>query len=147
MPNFLSFMDGEPTLVDKQRLRYASPKGAAPSRLQVKAAKAKDESKDERAWKKAIWKRDAGKCRWCARKVLKCLDLTPERGECHHVVPRENRITRWDPRASLLLCASCHERITGKVNERFLLVASKTFAIEGVSYPDASKAVRFKRIV
>lgn len=126
--------------------RCAKPKGAEPSRLQVKAAKVKDDGKLEKAWLKAIWKRDGGKCRWCHRKVVKALALIPERGECHHAVPRENRVTRFDPRAALLLCASCHERLTGKVNERFVLVASKTFTVDGVSYPDASKAVRFKRI-
>lgn len=127
--------------------RCAKPKGAEPSRLQVKAAKDKDGEKQEKAWRAAIWKRDQGLCRWCKRKVVKTIELVPERGECHHAVPRENRVTRFDPRAALLLCASDHERLTGKVNERFLLVASKTFTIDGVSYPDVSKPVSFKRIV
>lgn len=102
--------------------------------------------KEERAWKRAIWIRDGGQCRWCKRKVEKRLDRVPERGECHHVVPRENRVTRWDPRAALLLCGVCHERVTGRVNERFVIVAKKTFTVDAVSYPNMNHPVTFKRI-
>lgn len=129
-----------------QAERRAKPKGAEPSRLQVKTAKAKDESADERAWKKAIWHRDRSKCRWCARKVVKCLELRNDRGECHHIHGRVVRSIRWDARAALLLCATCHERLTGKVAEKFVLVPTKFFAVEGVEYADASHPVTFKRI-
>ena len=136
-----------PTLGEMQRQRTAKPKGAEPSRLQRKVAEARDERKDEDAWRKAIWTRDKGACRWCKRAVVRSLELRPDRGECHHVVPRENRVTRWDPRAALLACAACHERLTGKVGgERFVVVASRVFAVDGVEYPDCRHSVQFKRI-
>lgn len=128
------------------RPRCAKQKGEEKSRLQVKTEARKDDGKLEKAWRAAIWKRDGGTCRWCKRKVQRTIELVPERGECHHAVPRENRITRFDPRAALLLCASDHQRITGKVAEKFVLIASKTFAVDGVSYPDMSHPVRFKRV-
>lgn len=127
--------------------RWAKQKHAIPTRLEEKEAKRKDDSKAEDGWRKAIWRRDKGKCRWCRRECLKTLELRPERGECHHAVPRENRATRWDPRAALLVCKSDHERLTGKVGgERFVVVASKTFTVDGVQYPDCSAPVNFKRI-
>jgi hypothetical protein len=143
----LDFMSDRPTLNDRQRERYAKPKGAEPSRLQVKAAKVKDESKQEAVWKKAIWKRDEGKCRWCHRVCRQCLDLAPDRGECHHVSGRVVREIRWDRRNGLLLCAACHERVTGKVAERFLIHSRYTFTVDGIAYINADRSLHFKRIV
>lgn len=135
-----------PTLADTPRggWRDGQPE---PTRLQKKAAEDKDDRKAEAKWRAEVWKRDGGCCRWCHREVRKCLELVPTRGECHHVVPRVNRQTRWDPRAALLLCAACHERLTGKVNEKCVIVATHVFKVNGIEYPDASKRVRFKRVV
>jgi hypothetical protein len=134
-----------PTLAELRAKPVPCPKGE--SRLQVKAQAIKDESKEERGWKREIWTRDGGKCRWCKRKVVKTLELLPNRGECHHLEPRENRVTRWDRRNGLLTCCSCHERLTGKVNERHVLIPTKFFVVDGVSYGNADYAVRFKRVV
>lgn len=135
-----------PTLQEMQATRRALPKGAEPSRLQVKTAKAKDESKEEKRWRAEVWTRDDGHCRWCKRKVVKTLALVPNRGECHHIAGRVVRAIRWDVRNALLLCASCHERITGAVAERFLIVPTKTFTVDGVAYANGSHPVRFKRV-
>jgi len=138
-----------PTLADRQQSgeRYAKAKHEIPTRMAEKAENRVDEKREEKRWKKDIWKRDKSCCRWCKRKVVKSLELLPERGECHHVVPRENRITRWDARAALLVCNACHERLTGKVGgERFVVVALRVFTIDGVQYPDCRKKVTFKRI-
>ena len=137
---------GLPTLGEMPRGGW-NKNTPAPTRLQKKASEDRDERKQEAAWRKAVWARDGGHCRWCQREVRKCLDLVPTRGECHHVVPRANKATRWDPRAALLLCAACHQRITGKVKEKCVIVASSVFKVDGVEYPDASKRVRFKRVV
>lgn len=145
---FLSFMDGEPTLVDKQRLRYAPPKVAeGQSRREVKAAKAADESKEERRWKKELRKRDGDECRWCHRKVVDCLERLPERRECHHVSGRVVREIRWDRRNGLTMCGSCHDRVTGKVAEKFLIHSKHTFVVEGIAYINADKPVRYQRVV
>lgn len=127
--------------------RRAKQKAEIPTRLEEKEAKRKDETKAEQKWRAAIWRRDAGKCRWCRRHVAKTIELVAERGECHHIVGRANPDTRWEPRNGVLLCLSCHERITGKVNEKHIVVAAETYAIEGVEYPDGSKPVHFKRVV
>ena len=123
---------------------HPQPKGA--SRLQVKAEAIKDERKEEAAWKKAVWKRDAGKCRWCHRAVIKCLETAPERGECHHVSGKVVKAIRWDRRNGLLVCATCHERLTGKVAEKHVIESKHTFTADDVRYINADKAVRFVRV-
>lgn len=114
--------------------------------MQVKAEAVKDEAKEERAWKKAVWKRDGGKCRWCKRDVKKCLELAPERGECHHVSGRVVKEIRWDRRNGVLVCASCHERLTGKVAEKHKIESMHTFAADGIRYVNADKPIRFVRV-
>jgi hypothetical protein len=121
--------------------RCAKPKGAEPSRLQAKAERAKADGKAEKGWI-----RDHGCCRWCKRKVAKTLSLVPERGEVHHVSGRVVKEIRWDRRNGLLVCAACHERLTGKVAEKFVLIPTRTFTVEGVAYANADFAVRFKRV-
>jgi hypothetical protein len=138
------FLAQLPTLADQDRC--AKPKGAEPSRLQRKVADAKDERKEEAAWKKAIWSRDDGVCRWCHRAVRRCLELVPDRGECHHVSGRVVRDIRWDRRNGLLVCAACHERLTGKVAEKHVITSKHTFTVDGIAYINADKPVRFQRV-
>lgn len=142
----MGFLDHLPTLAEARTARCAAQKGAEPSRLQKKVADAKDERKEEAAWKNAVWKRDGAKCRWCHRGCRKCLELAPTRGEVHHVSGRVIREIRWDRRNGLLLCATCHERVTGKVAEKHLIESKHTFSIEGVSYINADKPCRFVKI-
>ena len=136
-----------PTLAEVNAERRATPKGAEPSRLQVKEAKRKDESKDEARWRAEVWKRDGGKCRWCGREVVKSLELRADRGECHHVSGRVVKAIRWDRRNGLLACATCHERLTGKVAEKHVIESKHTFSVDGIQYINADKPVRFTRIV
>lgn len=126
--------------------RRAVAKGTEPSRLQKKAAEDKDDRKAEAAWRTAIWKRDGGCCRWCQREVRRCLDLVPTRGECHHVSGRVVRAIRWDRRNGILLCATCHERLTGKVAEKHVIESRSTFVVDDVAYINADKRVRFVRV-
>ena len=143
----MGFWTDREDVIDVNTLpRCAKPKGADPSRLQVKAAKEKNEDKEEAAWKKAVWKRDGGKCRWCGRKVIQCLDLVPERGEVHHVSGRVVRAIRYDRRNGMLLDAACHERLTGKVAEKFQIHSKHTFTIDGIAYINADKPVRYQRV-
>lgn len=126
--------------------KRATPKGAEPSRLQVKEAKRADESKEESRWRKEVWKRDQGVCRWCGRKVVKAIELINERGECHHVSGRVVRAIRWDRRNGILLCAADHERLTGKVAEKFLIHSKHTFTVDEIAYINADKPVKFQRV-
>lgn len=133
-----------PTLDEMQRIRRPNQKGE--SRLQKKVKDAKDETKAERTWKAAVWKRDGGQCRWCRRIVRRVLDLCPDRGEVHHVSGRVVVAIRWDPRNGILLCCACHERITGKVSEKHVIESKHTFQVEEIAYINADKPVKFKRV-
>ena len=140
----MGFLDSLPTLGDMPR--RAVQKGVEPSRLQTKTAKATDERKDEERWKKAVWKRDECQCRWCRRKVRKCLELAPDRGECHHISGHIVKEIRWDRRKGVLLCAACHERVTGKVAEKHVIVAKHTFTADEIAYINGDKPLQFKRV-
>ena len=135
------------SMADVNAEKRAKPKGAEPSRLQVKEAKRKDESKDEARWRTEVWKRDGGKCRWCGREVVKALELRADRGEVHHVSGRVVKAIRWDRRNGLLLCAADHERLTGKVAEKFLIHSKHTFTVDEIAYVNADKPVKFQRVV
>jgi len=138
-------LHGLPTLGELNRQRRAQPKANMTSRLTEKSDSRKVEKKQERLWREAVWARDGGKCRWCRRHVVKSLALLPERGECHHVTPREHRATRWDARNGVLVCAACHQRLTGAVGgEKAVIIAGRTFSLDGREYPDASGPINFK---
>src|SRR5688572_26597012 len=64
-------------------------------------------------FKREVWTRDKNRCRCCGRKVQKILGRVPERGEVHHVHGRTGDL-RFESKSALLLCLSCHERVTGK---------------------------------
>lgn len=135
-----------PTPDEVRKLRPVQQKGAEPSRREVKAEKRTDERREEKAWHKAIKKRDGDTCRWCQRKVVDCLDRLPERREHHHVSGRVVKEIRWDVRNGLQLCGSCHDRVTGKVAEKFLIHSKHTFTVDGIAYINANKSVRFQRV-
>jgi hypothetical protein len=123
----------------------AVPKGE--SRLQVSERAEKDEAKAEERWKASIWKRDKGLCRWCFRKVRKTIEHVSERGECHHISGKDIKAIRWDRRNGLLLCSGpCHERVTGRVNERWVILSRHKFKVEGVKYRNADMPVTFERV-
>ncbi len=135
-----------PTAAEVNAKPRALPKGFGPSRRELKAEKVKSEAADERRWKKALRKRDGDECRWCKRHVKDCIERLPERRECHHVSGRVVVAIRWDVRNGLTLCGSCHDRVTGKVAERFLIHSKHTFEIDGIAYINADKPVRYQRV-
>lgn len=144
---FLDFMGNDPDRTLASRTgRYAKPKGAEPSRRQVKDQQAKDDSADEKRWRAAVKKRDGDECRWCHRRVVDCLERVGERREIHHVSGRVVKAIRWDRRNGLQLCGTCHDRVTGKVAEKFLIHSRHTFVVDGIGYIDADKPVRFQRV-
>ena len=133
-----------PTLAEMNAAPRACQKG--PSRLQVKTAQRKDEAKLEQVWKAAVWKRDCDKCRWCQRKVVRSLELKPERGECHHILSRAVQAVRWDRRNGILLCSTHHELLTGKVSEKYVVVSTSSFILDGISYFNGDQPMTFKRV-
>lgn len=116
------------------------------TRLELKAARdtAYDDAEDH--WRRQVRERDCYHCRWCKRRVVVTIELIPERAECNHLVGRADERVRWDVRNGILLCLACHQRVTGKVAEKFLIVASELYVVDGIEYPNGSKDVEFKRV-
>ncbi len=131
-----------PALTDRPRM--AIPKGKTRLELQV------DERPliriDEKAFKAAVWKRDLGHCRCCGRKVQKVLGRVPDRGEVNHLHGRTGDL-RFEVKAACLLCLTCHERFTGRVNaHRLIVIASQTFTIRQGTFTDATYPITFQEV-
>jgi 5-methylcytosine-specific restriction endonuclease McrA len=97
-----------PTLAD--RGRCAKPKER--TRVTDRIADKKTRARTEAQFRAAVWKRDEGKCRTCGRKVKRTLTICAEQGHVHHlrgrnVAPED----RTNPKAAVLLCAVCHQRV------------------------------------
>ena len=98
-----------PTLADLQRTRRPVAKGA--TRLQESTAQTAVDRKADRQFRSAVWRRDEGRCRLCARVVRRTLTVCPEQGHVHHL--RGRRVApqdRYNPKAAILVCRSCHEQ-------------------------------------
>ena len=128
-----------------QQQGRAVPKGR--TRLEVKMDAKPLTKIDETQFKTAVWTRDRKRCRCCGRKVAKSIERIPERGEVHHCHGRTGDL-RFEPRAAILTCLKCHERLTGKVNaHRLTATPSKTFTIRQGTFTDATYPVTFKEAV
>lgn len=126
--------------------RWAKAKSELKTRREEKDGARKSDDKLLDGWRKAVTKRDGLKCRWCRRKVVETIERLPEQSQTHHATPREHRPTRYDVRNGIRLCGTCHDRITGTVGEKAIIVSSAVFVLEGREYPDMSQPVNFKRI-
>lgn len=138
--------EGVWTLAEVEADRAGKPLLKGKSRSQLKAERDKVDENAEEHWKREVRTRDEYHCRWCRRRVVVTIELVPERAECHHLVSRTVVAVRWDVRNGILLCLACHERVTGVANEKFLIVASATYVVEDIEYPDMRQPVEFKRI-
>jgi hypothetical protein len=98
--------------------------GKAKSRLEEKTTAGTEAKTAEKAWKDGVWDLDKSRCRKCGRKVERGGKQRPARGEAHHVAGRAIPLIRWDVRNGILLCAVCHEQVTGRVNEKWIVVAA-----------------------
>lgn len=139
-----SNLDGLLSLTDRRYEASELTKGK--SRLQERVAERPLTVVDERAFKLEVWTRDKSHCRCCGRKVVKGLiKRVPERGEVNHIHGRLGDL-RFEAKAAILMCCECHEKFTGRVNERWVIVATKTFKLNDKEYTDARKPVVFKRV-
>lgn len=133
------------TMAEAEALRVGKPITKGLTRLAEKTADDQDEKAKEKAWRKAVIKEDGKVCRRCKRKVVQQLELAPEQLHVHHVAPRVDQAVRWDVRNGMVLCATCHEKVTRYV---LLLVqqARYLFRVDGVAktYINARKPVTFK---
>jgi 5-methylcytosine-specific restriction endonuclease McrA len=131
-----------PTLAEVERSRRGKALAKGPTRLERAMDARKFTKADEQKFRDTVWHRDKGQCRCCGRKVLKMMGRVENRGEVHHIHGRLGDL-RCEPRAALLLCLACHERVTGRVNEsRVKLIGTKTF--NKGAYTDARYPVVFK---
>ncbi len=110
MPGFFDRHPEAVTLTD--RPRCAQPKGAMQTRLDEKIATGKQLAKQQAVFVAAVWGRDKV-CVHCRRKVVKSLELKPNRGEVHHLSGRRVKPEdRFNVARAVLLCAACHQRAT-----------------------------------
>lgn len=131
------------TFEEVQALRAGRPISKGKTRLQEKVEARPLVRVTEKDFKKEVWSRDKNRCRCCKRKVQKIMGRVPERGEVHHIHGRVGDL-RFESKSALLLCLSCHELVTGKVNQhRLTIVASKTFTMRQGTFTDARHPVTF----
>jgi hypothetical protein len=99
----------------------------------------------QRAFAAFVWDRDHSRCRWCGRRVIRSLDRVDTRGEVHHIHGRLGRL-KFEPRAALLLCGTCHDKLTGRVNEKWKVMGTRYWTLDGATVIDATVPVDFVRI-
>ncbi len=134
-----------PTLAEQQAAWSQRPQPKGETRLQAHVKAKALVNIDEKAFRAEVWHRDKSKCRCCGRKVAKVLGRVPERGEVHHCHGRTGDL-RFESKAALLACLTCHERLTGRVNDKLVIVPSKTFTLHGIEYTDARSPVTFRKV-
>lgn len=107
----------------------AIPKGK--TRTQIKARKDREDAKQLKAFRDAVWAREGARysptadtqdnwarCQHCGYSVVRLRDgwMT---GEVHHRIFRGNTATRYDPANGVLLCNhlvnNCHEKAERKL--------------------------------
>lgn len=150
-PAMQAALDKLPSAIDVEAERAGKPLPKGKSRLEQKAEAKPLTKVDEKAFKAEVWTRDEGRCRKCARKVLKTLARVPERGEVHHLHGRRGDL-RFEAKSAILTCATCHEQLTGRVSEKWVAVpATKgvwwwSTHSDGTRWIDARKRLRFERV-
>lgn len=136
-----------PTLqeIADERERKREPISKGPTRLERTIEARPLVKVDDKTFKAAVWLRDKNHCRKCGRKVEKVLGRVPERGEVHHIHGRSGDL-RFEPIHALLLCLLDHERVTGRLNEKWVIVPTQTVTVDGQQLTDARHPVEFKRV-
>lgn len=112
---------------------------------EAEAARALDDKELDK-WRNKVFRLDKLICRCCGTKVRRVIDLVSDRAEAHHIKGREHKPTRYDVRNGLCVCKRCHDRITGAVNDKLKIIASKWFTLHGTRYINGRKPVRFKAV-
>jgi hypothetical protein len=135
-----------PAAEDVAAARVGKPLPKGDSRSAVKSTKDTADAKQLKAWQRAVFKADGFCCRKCGVKVVQTITMQPNQAQAHHVKGRTERAVRYDVRNGLTLCRTCHEQITGAVNERWIVLATKVFTVVGKVYTNAREKVTFRRV-
>jgi hypothetical protein len=141
----MGILDNLPTLAEVEAMRRGKPIAKGSTRLQDTVKERKLTTVTAKDFKHAVWTRDKNRCRCCGRKVLKTISRVPERGEVHHVHGRTGDL-RFEANTALLLCLACHERVTGKVNDKLVIVPTKFVELRGDKFTDARAVVTFREV-
>jgi len=134
-----------PTLAEVEADRAGKSFWKGKTRLQDVVEDRKLTTVTDKQFRAEVWTRDKNRCRCCDRKVQKILGRVPERGEVHHVHGRTGDL-RFESKCAMLLCLICHERVTGKVNDKLVIVPTKFVEIKGEKYTDARAKVTFREM-
>jgi hypothetical protein len=134
------------TLADARAVPRATPKDELETRLDRaidhKTARLEDE-KRLRAWAFAVKTRDKWTDRKTGRRVLRCLDLDPDRAEAHHLVSRDDWAVRYDVRNGICLSFATHMLVE---RNKYRIEGTAWFTIKGTRYIDATEAVIWVRL-
>jgi hypothetical protein len=136
------------TMAEAEEVRRGKPLLKGASRLEETIEAETLTVVDAKAFKLEVRTRDRYHCRMCLRAVRVTLSRVPERAECHHIHGKHGDL-RYETRCALLLCLGCHEKVTGRVNERWIIVPTQTFTIPtmpGREFCDARQTVQFERV-
>ncbi len=137
-----------PTMAEMDAERRGKPLLKGQSRLERAVEDETLTVVDAKAFKSEVRARDRYHCRKCLRAVTVLVSRVPERAEVHHIHGRHGDL-RFDSRCALLLCLRCHEQVTGRVNERWIIIATVTLTIPslpGRELTDARYPVQFERV-
>lgn len=134
-----------PTLAQLQATPRATPKHELETKLDRavanKAARLDDE-RQLRAWAFAVKDRDRWRDRKTKRRVLRTLNLDPDRAEAHHIVPKDDWNVRHDLRNGICLSLATHLAVeTGKLR----IEGTQWFTVKGQRYIDGTAPVHFVR--
>lgn len=134
-----------PSAIEVDAARAGKPITKGKTRLQETIEARPLTKVDEKAFKASVWHRDRKRCRCCGRKVVQVMGRVPERGEVYHIHGRGGDL-RFEPNTAILLCLLDHERVTGRLNEKWVIEPTKTLTIRGQVYTDARHTVKFVRV-
>ncbi len=99
--------------IDWSLLKFSKGK----PRVIERRAKVRDEKKEEAAAKQAVWKRCAGKCESCGKRIRRGAVDSLDAGHIHHRVYRSKGGT-WDLDNLRAVCAVCHAGIHARGKKR-----------------------------
>lgn len=135
-----------PTLAQVNARPHATPKHQVPTKLDRAVAKKRATSADDRAlaaWARKVKERDE----WTDQKTGERLKhggkLDPLRAEAHHIVSRDDKAVRYDPRNGICLSYATHDAVE---RNKLRIIGTKFFVKRGKRYIDGRHPVVFKDV-
>lgn len=134
-----------PTLADVNAVPHATPKHQLETKLDRaianKAARLLDQ-KRLREWAFKVKERDKWRDMKTGRRVLRTLNLDPDRAEAHHIAGKDDWAVRYDERNGICLSLATHDAVT---RGRLTIEGTVWFTVKGARYIDGRYPVIFVR--